>query len=32
MKIYSKLSNNATSKWCRRNANEFVMSRQDCRR
>ena len=22
----------ATSKWCRRHANEFVMSRQDCMR
>jgi len=22
----------STSKWCRRHANEFVMSRQDCRR
>jgi len=29
--IYSKLSNNASSKWCCRPANEFViMSRQDC--
>jgi len=31
--IYSKLINDATSKWCFRPANEFVvMSRQGCMR